>query len=333
MEFNNITFPIRKDGDFRLLGRQYFEDDVPVLSWSNSGIEFEASFERIIVTFFEHTHEFACFVKIFIDDKEYKFGIHGKANRAVIEGFKDKKHKVRIIRISERNDFLKIDTVQLFGKKPYMKALPEKKLKLEFIGDSITCGYGVIAEKEADKYDTYQQDSTKTYAYLTAKALCADIRTECISGQGIVHSCGEEVGTVFEEFFGYTTRQGKNYVCDGYIPDVFIINGGTNDKLSHVTPEEFEEAAIRLLTKVRTMYPETPIIWVYGMMMLPFEAQVRSAIKKFAKANKDVYCIITKPVSKMKNEVGAVGHPNHNASVRVSKILVRKIRTILSKKK
>ena len=209
---------------------------------------------------------------------------------------------------------------------------PEKKrLKLEFLGDSITAGYGVLADESKMEYTTYEQDSTKTYAYLTAKALDAEIRTICISGEGICHSCGEHVGNPFIKFFNRTTRCKDGYEPDDYVPDVFVVNGGTNDKRSHVTSEEFIEGVITLLSDIRSKYPETPIIWMYGMMVHVFDEELEEAIETFNKTDNNTYCLIVKAVNDYKNQRGTYGHPNVNASVRCSGILRRKIMDVLEK--
>ena len=66
------------------------------------------------------------------------------------------------------------------------EALPEKPLKIEFIGDSITCGYGVDDEDENHQFTTATEDVTKAYAYKTAKALDAEYSMFSASGYGIV---------------------------------------------------------------------------------------------------------------------------------------------------
>ena len=43
--------------------------------------------------------------------------------------------------------------------------------RLEFLGDSITAGYGVLAPKDRNTFYTYEEDSTSTYAYMTAQLL------------------------------------------------------------------------------------------------------------------------------------------------------------------
>ena len=55
-----------------------------------------------------------------------------------------------------------------------IEPLPAKKLKIEFIGDSITCGYGVDDENRDHHFSTETEDATRTYAWKTAMALDAD---------------------------------------------------------------------------------------------------------------------------------------------------------------
>ncbi len=331
MNFNMASLEIRENGGFRILGRKNIVDGVPRFSWSNSGVEFCAKCDRLTVHFGEYNAEQPVYFKIYVDSVEIKACVIGKSVTAVVENLRDRIHKIKIIRISEGSTTAYIDKIEICGKSPeFSMPADTKKLKLEFLGDSITSGYGVLAAKSRTAYYTYEQDSTKSYAYLTAQALGADIRTECISGQGIVHSSGENVGIKFVDIFDMIARRKPGYKCDGYIPDVFIINGGTNDKLSHVTPDEFVNGALELLTAIRKMYPSTPIIWMYGAMVHVFDESIVKAVHQFNKHDKNTYCLIVKSIYDYKNQTGAAGHPNVNGSIRCAGILKRKIAEILS---
>lgn len=332
MNFNTNVMKIEKGETFKVLGRPYYVNDVPVFTWSNSGIEFCAKFDRLTVFFGENTAENPVMFKIYVDNFEVKTSVVGKGITAVLENFRDKVHNVRILRISEGSNLISVDKVQIYGKNPEFIMPPERKrLKLEFLGDSITAGYGVIADGERLEYTTYEQDSTKTYAYLTAEALDAEIRTICVSGEGICHSCGEFVGTPFIKFFNRTSRGIDSYTPDDYVPDVFVVNGGTNDKRTHVTSEEFKEGVITLLKDIRSKYPKTPIIWMYGMMVHVFDEELKEAIEHFDETDKNTYCLIVKSVNDYKNQKGTYGHPNVNGSVRCSGMLRRKIMEVLEK--
>ena len=332
MNFCTKTMEIKKGGCFKLHGRPYYVNDIPAFSWSNSGIEFCARFDRITVFFGENTAQQPTLFKIYVDNIEIKTSVVGKGITAVAENFRDKIHNVKILRISEGSTCVTVEKIQIYGKSPEFMMPPERKrLKLEFLGDSITAGFGVLADGERLEYTTYEQDSTKTYAYLTAEALDAEIRTICISGEGICHSCGDMVGIPFIKFFNRTTRGLDGYTPDDYVPDVFVVNGGTNDKRTHVTSEEFIEGVITLLKDIRTKYPKTPIIWMYGMMVHVFDEELKEAIERFNKSDKNTYCLIVKSVNDYKNQRGTYGHPNVNASVRCAGILKRKIIEVLGK--
>ena len=51
---------------------------------------------------------------------------------------------------------------------------PEKPLSIEFIGDSITCAYGVEGQSSSEPFKTSTENFMKSYAYLTAQKLNAD---------------------------------------------------------------------------------------------------------------------------------------------------------------
>lgn len=330
MNFKTKVMDVLKGETFNILGRPYYVDNIPVFTWSNSGIEFCAKCDRLTVFFGENTAAQPVIFKIIVDGIEQKASVNGKGVTAILENLRDKMHKIKIVRISEGSNAQTIEKIQIYGKEPEFYLPAEKKrLKLEFLGDSITAGYGVLADSKKMEYTTYEQDSTKTYAYLTAEAFDADIRTICISGEGICHSCGDMVGTPFIKFFNRTSRCSEEYIPDDYVPDVFIVNGGTNDKRSHVTSEEFIEGVITLLKDIRAKYPTTPIIWLYGMMVHVFDEELKIAINQFNKTDGNTHCVIVKSVNDYKNQLGTYGHPNVNASVRVSGILRRKISEVL----
>lgn len=332
MNFNTKVMEIVKGGTFNVLGRPYYINEVPQFTWSNSGIEFSAKCDRLTIFFGENTALQPAIFKIYVDGVEVKASVVGKGTTAIIENLRDKMHNVRILRISEGSNCICVEKVQIYGRGPeFVKPVERKRLKLEFLGDSITAGFGVLADSEKMEYTTYEQDSTKTYAYLTAEALDAEIRTICISGEGICHSCGEHKGLPFINFFNRTTRGLEGYSPDDYVPDVFIVNGGTNDKRTHVTSEEFIDGVITLLKDIRSKYPETPIIWMYGMMVHVFDEELKTAIEQFNRTDKNTHCLIVKSVNEYKNQRGTYGHPNVNASVRCSGILKRKIAEVLGR--
>ena len=324
----NLSF---KDVDkFKIHGRTLTDENSLNLSWSNSGIEFIFKGERATIFFADYNSEKPVFLKVFIDGKPQKFGLCGNSPSIVIECEKDTTHTIKLLRISEGEICLGFKGVVIYGKKPDFKSPKyENKLKLEFLGDSITTGWGVCATGEQTAFNTHEQDSTKSYAYMTAELLDAEIRTEAIGGQGLWRNCAKAEGIQFKHMFDMSVRNIENYDHSTWIPDVMILHCGTNDEPGGTTEEEMLREGNILLDKVRSVYPECKIIWMYGMLNSKFKTTLKTLIDERRRSDKNVYYLPLNLVSREKNEVGAVGHPNVNASIKTSKKLADFIKKII----
>ena len=165
-----------------------------------------------------------------------------------------------------------------------IEPLPEKELKLEFIGDSITCGYGIDDEDENYHFQTATEDATRAYAYKTAMALDADYSLVSYSGHGIISGYTEngqrlethKVPDVYEKL-GKTYGSANGYIdlsepwdFSNYVPDYIIINLGTNDSsYTEEIPERMEEftaAYIEFLKMVRRNNPASHLVCALGVM-------------------------------------------------------------------
>jgi len=317
---------------FKIHGRTFSEEKGLIISWSNSGIELSFKGSRIEFHFAEYNAEQPAYVKAYFDGTSQRFCLAGKSPKVLLDFDKDKTHTVKLLRISE-GETLKFTGLKIYGKAPEILTPPaDKKLKLEFMGDSITAGFGVLAPRSQNVYTTYEQDSTKAYAYMTAELLDADIRTEAISGQGVYRNCGKEVGYQFKTIFDMIVRVRDGYDHSSWTPDVFVLNCGTNDVPGGTTNEIMYEEGSFLLDKVRKAYPDAEIIWTYGMMNGNFSDTLKKLVSDKRKAgDSKMHYIYLKDIYFGKDEVGAIGHPNVNASVRVSKKLAAEIKKILEK--
>lgn len=166
-----------------------------------------------------------------------------------------------------------------------IRPTPAKARKIEFIGDSITCGYGVDDEVAEHHFSTTTEDVTRAYAYRTAEMLDADYSMVSISGYGIISgytATGEEKVTAqqlpkfYEKLgFSYGTYQKKiaatiKWNFDAFVPDVIVINLGTNDDsytLTHADrKEEYRAAYVEFLKVVRKNNPDARILCTLGVM-------------------------------------------------------------------
>lgn len=191
---------------------------------------------------------------------------------------------VQIIKLSEC-------AMSTFGIKPIKIADDEKiepakakDLKIEFIGDSITCGYGVDDENKEHHFKTSTEDVTKAYAYKTAKALNADYSMVSISGYGIISGYTDDgkkkpeqtipqyydkLGFSYNKFADNLEVASLEWDFNNYKPDIVVINLGTNDMnyaTNDATRAEFEEGYIEFLKLVRSHNPDAYIFCTYGVM-------------------------------------------------------------------
>ncbi|MCK9181745.1 MAG: GDSL-type esterase/lipase family protein [Fibrobacteraceae bacterium] len=145
-------------------------------------------------------------------------------------------------------------------------------LKIEFIGDSYTVGYGNEAKNpyEGDPFST--TDATQSYAFLAAKELRADFQVNAYSGKGIVKNFeGNDPHWTIRELYRYSlgslAPQGKMSVWDlnCWHPDVICIFAGINDfqgEGPHPTPEKFDFAYKSFLETLRMAHHQPKFILI-----------------------------------------------------------------------
>lgn len=176
-------------------------------------------------------------------------------------------------------------------------------LKIEFIGDSITCGYGIEGVWEKDTFTTAQERPDKAYAFQTAKALGADVQLCSWSGIGITSAYVDpetinlpETTWLMQGVWPYTDkslslRLGiEPEVWDSkarYEPDLAVINLGTND-ISWVREKEERRlnyrAALKLLLEaVHRRSPKARIIACLGSMGEALNDTAAEAVSLFKK--------------------------------------------------
>ncbi len=328
---NSKEISFRDTNNYKIYGRTVVDEDGLLISWSNSGVGLRFKGERLEVSFASYTAEQPVYVKAFVDGKAQRFCLSGSYLKIVIDCEKDGVHTAKFLRISEANEYLTFKGFKVYGKAPeILEPEKDKKLKLEFMGDSITTGWGVLAPKSQTGFFTYEQDSTKSYAYMTAELLDADIRTEAMGGQGVYRTCGQNEGVQFKKMFDLALREREGYDHSTWTPDVMVLNCGSNDVPGGTTNEKMYDEGNFLLDKIRHVYPEAKIIWVYGMMNSNYIPTLKKLIADKRRAgDKNMYFLPVDLIYSKKDEVGAVGHPNVNASVRVSKKLATLIKRIV----
>lgn len=155
---------------------------------------------------------------------------------------------------------------------------------IEFIGDSITCGYGIDGVFQKDEFKTANENAEKAYAILTAKKLGADYSLVSYSGHGILSGYTGN-GTLnksqlvpkFYAQVGHSSavieqrhRMQDDIWSFAVQPDLIVINLGTNDasytQEDAARQKEFADAYVAFLKKIREKNPDAPILCTLGIM-------------------------------------------------------------------
>ncbi|MBQ9848864.1 MAG: hypothetical protein IJO64_07400 [Clostridia bacterium] len=314
----------------KIRGRHTVVNGMLAFDWTNSGFAFNFIGTGFILSLGEYSYEQPAYVKIIIDGgRRQRFAVVNGQEKLIIEGLSNKRHRAEVLKVTESDVPLLFDTVALLGKDASLRNPPfVSRRRIEFIGDSITAGYGALGGVNDPTYQTFQQDGTYSYAYLTAEMLGADGRFICNSGKGIVCNCeGNREDVKAGQYCSYLTRKGGE--CnDGWQADVVVINIGTNDSGGPAGEEEFKDAARALIEKVRSRYPECIIIWMYGLMSQYYAETLRGFIRDYSEIDDKVHFLFVDTMFGNELETGANGHPNVKAHTRAANLLAKKVRAL-----
>ena len=288
--YTETTYKATED-NVKQLGRTYFDTDKLYCALSGTGIEFTFTGTKCSITVVgDNSSDNGK------DENHARVGIYVNGER-VIDDMVDKKEEVYDVFESETAEEVTVSLVKL-SESPMstiaisdikvtgseIKPTADKDLLIEFIGDSITCGYGVDDPNKNHNFKTNTEDVTKAYAYKTAQALNADYSMVSFSGYGIIsgYSNGDKKVTsqLVPTFY---TKLGYSWAVNGSFkpadvewdfskrqPDIIVINLGTNDdsytKDIAERQEEYCAAYTEFLKAVRANNPNAKIVCALGIM-------------------------------------------------------------------
>jgi len=145
--------------------------------------------------------------------------------------------------------------------------------RIEFIGNSITCGYGVEATLASEHYFEETANHYYTYATRTAQALEAQHIAVARSGIGVYRNYngpreGDKINMNTEYTHTLLYDNKEEWDFSRYTPQLVCINLGTNDTSTTGADEKRLLKGYKDLYKqVRKHYPEAKIVFLCGSMM------------------------------------------------------------------
>lgn len=182
------------------------------------------------------------------------------------------RHRLEIFKRSEADaGHVVFQGVELAaGAQAWAAAAPAYKLRLQFIGDSITAG-ACNEDGEADQWeDRRTHNHALSYGFLTSQALGADHRAVAVSGMGI---CEGFVPMLAGDTWDKLYPRGNSARADlaAWTPDVVCVNFGENDsgftRANHRPfPTDFTTGYVALIQAVRAAWPSARIVLLRGGM-------------------------------------------------------------------
>ena len=303
-------------------------------AWNYPGVQIIAAFEGTSLRMIAKPRS-GYFVAQIDNAEPFKVAFRGERDSVVTlaTALPDGRHLVRLMYAIEGYEFFPefwgfvLDKGRQLVDAPI---LPSRKI--EFIGNSITCGYGNEGLKKEEGFDYATENHYYSYASITARNLEAQHWVVARSGIGAYRNYnGPKTGTPESnmpaqyEYTGYAwnpdlrkqpTFLREKWDFNRYQPDVVCINLGTND-LSTPNYDEnlLKQNYHKLLKMVRQHNPKAKIVFLTGTMLYNKELALQKRLLDEVTAeaqqagDKQVYRFDMPPISNVAF-YGNDYHPN-----------------------
>lgn len=298
----------------------------PIIEFTTTGSSMKIGFEG-------HSNSKACRYAILVDgvkkeDRVIPNGTDAEI-RNIILGPPGEEKTVRVIKGTEGSEaVMGIGWIGINGTEEHIQPAPEKKYLFEFVGDSITAGYGVDWTFGTDPI-AITEDMTKTYNHQVSLDFDADYQTVARSGATVIAPEGRGPEGIIPIIYQKTGNDhwwgnfawSKNWDFENNRhPDMVLINLGTNDGGlfgGDVTRDFYKSEYIKFIKYIREKHPDATIICAFGMMgdglysaVQELVAEYKNELKNDPEKEEDnnVYPLLIKP--KTGDGAGIHNHPS-----------------------
>lgn len=142
--------------------------------------------------------------------------------------------------------------------------------RLEFVGDSITAGYGNEGTDSSCHWSARSENSHLTYGAHAARELGADYSAVAWSGKGLMRNYDERDTITMPQLYERVipTDEGAGTYAVTSPADAVVVNLGTNDVFSApVDGALFEQAYLAFLHRLRERHPNALLVIALGPML------------------------------------------------------------------
>lgn len=358
----------------RWSGRTLYDDthDAVFFNWTCAGFTLRFSGTKLAMRAlaFAETYpgetDSLPWLALFLDEKkepERIFGLQaGEQSVTLFESDVAETHTITIIKRSEGSKGRAgLRSLLLEGE---LLTLPEKPncRKIEFVGDSITCGFGNEMPPEAAQFSAEQENGLLSYGAVAARLMDAEAQMICVSGIPLCWARDEHYRMTLpslpdfhppvrtmEGYYAFADRfheerEGKTesftrWDFSRYIPDAVVINLGTNDafriRVSGNDPAEaahFQARYVAFLEQVRALNGDkTWLVCTLGSMDYFLYDNIEKAAQEYRAKTGDarVVCFKFGAIDPWGEGMGGLGHPNAKTQLRMGEELAKLLETLI----
>lgn len=217
------------------------------------------------------------------------------------------------------------------------------KYKFEFIGNSVTCGYGVEAESEMEPFSCLTENVSKSYAVMAAERLHAEYNIVAYSGKGISQNYNRSrvntMSLIWQQVF--PDEDGPDWDHAKFSPDIVIVNLGTNDFFSgSIVPSYFRFKYDEFIKDLRATYPNSKVLCLVGPMLNNTDPEnglnmariiIGSVVRNLNKAGDDAIYYFELSPQTGEYGFGANWHPSEEQQKQTAKELIRYLSQIIDR--
>jgi lysophospholipase L1-like esterase len=218
--------------------------------------------------------------------------------------------------------------------------------KIEFIGNSLTVGYGnevsIAAPPQGNPttgFHSINENNYTAWGALTCRSLNAQYVCTAYSGRGVYrNNTGSMIGTMPLVYdYVHPDRADAIWNHQRFIPDVVVIDLGTNDFATGVPDSsEFCATYLSFIQKIREIHPQTKIICVAGNALTDYwpvgenrwtklRNYLVSVVKKANEKDTSVYYFELTPQA---GPYGEDWHPSNATHKKMSEAIVPFIKQV-----
>ena len=288
-----------------------------------------------------------CWWRYEIDGKPYNRIKFRNELTTLAENLPEGEHEIKLVRSTEGEAGLSIFKGFVLDEGAEILSPDEpKRLKLEFVGDSITAGAFNDGPHDVISYFDVENNDM-SYGPQLARMLDADYSVVAKSGEGLVHNYAEEwpynqIHTADRYPWSYYSFNWNephiNWDFAKHKTDAVFISIGANDLLFDPKPteDEFIKGYINLINVVRMHNPTAAIICldpvptVIGPSAAQWTEKAVTELKK--KGDKALYYIPLNKDTPLLNDSDYAGdgvHPTQEGSRKIAEYLKDKVKPIL----